>query len=215
MVEPINLNRARKAKARAAAEAQAAVNRRRFGRTKAEKLNDAASVARLDQKLDQARRSEQAVPTLRPARPDELAALSDLCLRSKAIWGYDAAFLEACRPSLTLNPEDLTASFVQVAEQEDALAGVAQLLIEGDTAVLDKLFVDPARLRNGAGRLLFQWARDLAHSNGATQLTIDADPGAADFYRRMGAADIGVTPSHVIPGRMIPRLSLRLGPARE
>jgi hypothetical protein len=37
MTEPINLNKARKAKARAAEKAQAAENRVRFGRTKGEK----------------------------------------------------------------------------------------------------------------------------------------------------------------------------------
>jgi hypothetical protein len=58
VTEPINLNRARKAKVRAAAEALATANRQKFGRTKAEKLNDAASVARLGRKLDQARREE-------------------------------------------------------------------------------------------------------------------------------------------------------------
>ena len=58
MVEPINLNRARKAKARADAEAKAAANRQKFGRTKAEKLNDAASMTRLGQQLDQARREK-------------------------------------------------------------------------------------------------------------------------------------------------------------
>jgi hypothetical protein len=37
MVEPINLNRARKARARAADKTQAAENRVRFGRSKTEK----------------------------------------------------------------------------------------------------------------------------------------------------------------------------------
>lgn len=37
MTEPINLNKARKARARAAEKAQAAENRVRFGRAKAEK----------------------------------------------------------------------------------------------------------------------------------------------------------------------------------
>ena len=37
MAKPINLNRARKARARAADTAQAAQNRLRFGRTKAER----------------------------------------------------------------------------------------------------------------------------------------------------------------------------------
>ena len=58
MAEPINLNRARKAKARAQAETKAAAKRQKFGRTKAEKLNDAASVTRLGQTLDQARREK-------------------------------------------------------------------------------------------------------------------------------------------------------------
>ena len=51
MPEPINLNRARKAKARAAAEGQATANRQKFGRTRSEKLNDKAAVLRLDKKL--------------------------------------------------------------------------------------------------------------------------------------------------------------------
>ena len=214
MVEPINLNRARKAKARAAAEAVAAANRQKFGRTKAEKLNDAAAVTRLGQTLDKARRDDLAVLVLRPARSDEVASISDLCLRSKAVWGYDAAFLEACRPSLTLTAEDLSTSHVQVAEQNGALVGVAQIVIEGETAALDKLFVEPARLRTGAGKRLFQWARDMALRAGASRLLIDADPGAAGFYRRMGAVEAGLTPSEVFPGRMIPRLSLDMRPAR-
>ncbi len=56
MVEPINLNRARKAKARAAAEAQAAINREKFGRTKAAKLNEQAAAQRMARTLDQTRR---------------------------------------------------------------------------------------------------------------------------------------------------------------
>ena len=39
--------------------------------------------------------------TLRAARPEEAAAISALALRSKAHWGYDEAFLAACRAELT------------------------------------------------------------------------------------------------------------------
>ncbi len=35
--------------------------------------------------------------TIRAARPGEADALSALCLRSKAHWGYDDDFLERCR----------------------------------------------------------------------------------------------------------------------
>ena len=52
MAEVVNLNRRRKAKARAAGEATAAANRALHGRTKAERLTDAADQARRDALLD-------------------------------------------------------------------------------------------------------------------------------------------------------------------
>ena len=56
MTEIINLNRARKAKARVDKSARADENRARFGRTKAEKQADAAEKARIARTLDDARR---------------------------------------------------------------------------------------------------------------------------------------------------------------
>ena len=56
MAEPINLNRARKARAKAVALAEAAENRVRFGRTKGEKAARAAEVERERRALDGAQR---------------------------------------------------------------------------------------------------------------------------------------------------------------
>ena len=147
---------------------------------------------------------------LRSARPEEGPALTELCLRSKAVWGYDDAFMQACRKELTLTPAAIMASQVQVAELDGRLAGVAEVKSGGDTAQLEKLFVEPAMLRTGTGRRLLDWAKATARAAGATALVIEADPGAAEFYRRMGAVDDGLVPSGSIPGRLIPRLNLRL-----
>jgi len=56
MAEIVNLNRARKAKARTEAQAAAAVNRTAFGRTKAEKLAAKAEAERRAKELDGAKR---------------------------------------------------------------------------------------------------------------------------------------------------------------
>jgi hypothetical protein len=56
MAEIINLNKARKAKERVDKSARAEQNRARFGRTKAEKLANAAERARNERLLDEARR---------------------------------------------------------------------------------------------------------------------------------------------------------------
>ncbi len=54
----INLRTARKAKARAGAEAKAIANRAAFGRTKSEKSAAATEAARTDRALDGARRGD-------------------------------------------------------------------------------------------------------------------------------------------------------------
>ena len=58
MAEILNLNQARKAKAKTDAKAKAAENRARFGRTKADKALDAARADKLKRDLDGAKREE-------------------------------------------------------------------------------------------------------------------------------------------------------------
>jgi GNAT superfamily N-acetyltransferase len=148
--------------------------------------------------------------TLRAAHPDEAAALTELCLRSKAIWGYDAAFMAACRDELTLTPETFGSSLLQVAVRDGRVIGMVQVGIAGEVAQLDRLFVEPDQLRSGAGRILLDWAKSAAREVGAVVMIIEADPGAAGFYRREGAVDAGTVASGSIPGRCIPKLSLAL-----
>lgn len=147
---------------------------------------------------------------IRPAHPGDLAALSLLCLRSKAVWGYSAGFLAACRRFLELRPDDLTGSHVAVAERRGHAIGVAQVTAGGPRATLDKLYVEPRALRTGAGTALFADAARVARAAGAVDLVIDSDPGAAGFFLRMGAHPAGEAASPAIPGRFLPRFVLPL-----
>ena len=58
MAEPINLNKARKARARAADKTQAAENRVRFGRSKAETTVSKLEAERARRAHDEAKREE-------------------------------------------------------------------------------------------------------------------------------------------------------------
>ena len=152
---------------------------------------------------------------LRPARVEEASTLTELCLRSKAVWGYDAEFLEACRAELVLHPADFESSYVEAAEIGRELVGMCQLTLTNGRGILERLFVDPSCLGRGIGRLLYRWAEDLARSNGAAEISIEADPGAESFYRRMGAIDDGTVASGSIPGRRIPWLRVILHQNRD
>ena len=62
---------------------------------------------------------------IRPARVEEAAALSDLCFRSKAVWGYDPEFMALMLAALGVAGEDIAAGDVWVATGADGqIAGV-------------------------------------------------------------------------------------------
>jgi GNAT superfamily N-acetyltransferase len=147
---------------------------------------------------------------LRSPMLDEAAALTDLCMRSKTIWGYDADFMAACRDELTLTPSAMHQTGLQVAEIDGKVVGVVELKFAGKVALLEKLFVEPSAQKTGTGRQLFAWAKATAMSRGARMLVIESDPHAAGFYRCMGATDDGNVASMTIAGRSIPRLKLTL-----
>ncbi|MAA81474.1 MAG: hypothetical protein CME97_04070, partial [Hyphomonas sp.] len=78
---------------------------------------------------------------LRPPRLDELPYLSDLCLRSKAVWDYDEAMLDAFKDELTLTEDDLESDVIIVAEDLRGVAGLSKLsLHQTGSTYPDKLF---------------------------------------------------------------------------
>jgi GNAT superfamily N-acetyltransferase len=150
---------------------------------------------------------------IRPARADEASALSELCMSSKAHWGYDTAFMEASRASLTITPEMIAEGRVLVAENGRGVIGVTTTaLIDASGAYdLGHMFVSPDAIRTGAGRALFDAILALVRERGGNRLVIVADPNAEDFYRCLGAKRIGDAPSESIPGRFLPLLEYKIG----
>jgi GNAT superfamily N-acetyltransferase len=147
---------------------------------------------------------------IRTAHVGEAETLSALCKRSKAHWGYDAAFMQLSNASLTIAPTLISTGRVIVAE-DGALLGVASLEpLKDGTYDLLHMFVDPAAIGRGVGTALFAEIAVRAKEEGACELSILADPHAEPFYIRMGAVRVGDAPSDAVPGRMLPLLSYRL-----
>jgi GNAT superfamily N-acetyltransferase len=152
---------------------------------------------------------------VRPALPQEAAALSTLCMRSKRHWGYDADFMRRCTASLTVGEEAIRQGRVWVAvDDRDQPLGVLQLTVDGTVVDLDKLFVDPAAIGTGVGALLFRHGLATAQRLGGRRMTILADPNAAAFYERMGSRFRSMEPSDAIAGRELPLYEHDLAPPR-
>jgi GNAT superfamily N-acetyltransferase len=157
------------------------------------------------------RQASHVDPAIRRARPAEAGVLSELALRSKAHWRYDADFLAACHDDLTLSPDDIATSTVYVFDGASAPAGFYRLvLLDDGVAELDALFVEPAAMGQGVGSRLWWHAVSTAAKLGCSELVWQSDPQTEGFYLTMGAQRAGASESTVMPGRMLPLMRFRL-----
>lgn len=151
---------------------------------------------------------------IRPVRPDEAEAIRALTLRSKAHWGYDAAYLADWADALDVGPDFLRASVSFAAEEGGALAGYYSLLFEPEAVPmntgaagpgwwLDNLFVEPAQMGTGLGGLLYRHAAAQVQARGGTALYLLSDARAAGFYAHMGGRQIGEMAS-IVPRVVLP-----------
>jgi GNAT superfamily N-acetyltransferase len=98
-------------------------------------------------------------------------------------------------PGGWLSPEEALGCWVLTLDGE--LAGHLIVTAEdADTALVERLFVDPRRTRAGLGRQLLEHAIDFAAEQGR-RLTLDvvnSRHGAVEFYRRAGWQETGRIP---------------------
>jgi GNAT superfamily N-acetyltransferase len=152
---------------------------------------------------------------IRPARVSEARLLSDLALRSKAHWGYSPEFIERCRAELSYSEEQLLADHMRffVLESSERIVGFYALERLNRTEIeLEAMFVEPAFIGTGFGRLLIEHAKSIASTMGAKQLIIQSDPYAKRFYAAAGGVVTGTSESASIPGRYLPTLTIDLAP---
>ena len=147
---------------------------------------------------------------IRRARPADAAALSGLAYDSKASWGYDEAFMAACRAELTVSGADLEAHKAFVVTRGDAHLGFYMLKMDGPCAEVWDFFMAAEAMGSGLGGRLWRHLEATARRCGAARIGVDSDPNAEGFYRKMGLRRCGEAPSLSIPGRLLPRLEKAL-----
>ena len=130
--------------------------------------------------------------------------LTELALRSKAHWGYDAEFMQMARPYMVIAPEIVEHGTAFVADGGGGILGFYILAIELGAPTLRDLWIDPALMRTGIGSALWAHMIGQARTLGYRTVRIVSEPNAEGFYLRMGARRTGLHESEAVPGRMLP-----------
>lgn len=147
---------------------------------------------------------------IRQGVANDTATLSNIAFRSKAYWGYDADFMEACRGELTYDANHLPATYFGVLEDPMVIGFYALDIKTKDTMELSALFVEPEFIGRGYGKALMNHAKIQAKVFGASAIEVQADPNALAFYQAMGGIENGKRESSSIAGRLLPVLLFEL-----
>ena len=147
---------------------------------------------------------------IRKASVYDAPALTELALRSKRAWGYDDVFIAKIMDDMVVRGDYLKHEHGLVAEERGSILGYAIMRTEEDTAILRDLFIEPAYFKRGIGTRLFAKCVEIARNHRLKRLSLESDPNAAEFYRRMGMHVAGSVPSSAGNGRNLPLMEMDL-----
>ena len=123
--------------------------------------------------------------TIRRAAATDHAAINAIVQGSSAYGGVYRAILDGYE----VTARQIVETETWLAEEEAPL-GFYSLVLDAQ-AELDLMFVSDAAQGRGVGRVLFDHMRGVAKAHGGANVKIVSHPPALNFYRRMGAIEVG------------------------
>jgi GNAT superfamily N-acetyltransferase len=154
---------------------------------------------------------------IRPARPGEHVALSDIALRSGRHWNYTDEFMAYEPESITIAPEHITGAVTNVLELGGRALGFYVLTGEPPEMELSRMFLELDAIGTGCGRRLWEHMTETARGLDVAVIMLDADPNAEPFYLRMGAVTIGIADWEppMMPGWRVRLMRYEIPPAGQ
>lgn len=160
---------------------------------------------------------------LRPARPDDAAAVTALLQRSYPVLlapDYDPAVLAAALPRMTqAQPGLLSAGTWFVVEQDGQVVAAGGWTPQAPggapshpgTGHIRHVVTDPSQTRRGHARAILSQALDQARAAGMTRMECLSTRTAVPFYRSMGFGVLGPVDVALPGGVMFPAVAMAQG----
>ena len=146
--------------------------------------------------------------TFQAATADQAQLLSDIAIEAKGYWGYSREQLEIWRDGLRIEPDYIQKHTVRTVKVNGDVVGFFAIT-QGETAMLDHLWILPAVIGRGIGKLAFLEIITECQKLGIDTFTIISDPDAEGFYLHHGAVKVGEVES-IPQKRMLPKLQFNI-----
>ncbi|QOD59404.1 GNAT family N-acetyltransferase [Polaribacter haliotis] len=130
--------------------------------------------------------------------------LTEIALKSKAIWGYSNELIESWREDLTVTSTIISKEIIYKFMVDTKIAGFYFLNKPKENSIeLEMLFVLPNFVNRGIGKQLLTHSFEKAKSLDSKKMILLADPNAVPFYKSQGFYKINKIESS-IAGRFLP-----------
>jgi len=137
--------------------------------------------------------------------------LSDIAYRSEAYWGYDLDFMEKFKVVYQITEDFLNRSETYIIEDNGNAVGFYSLLVKDKVASLEYLYIDAQSIGKGYGKKLWNHLVNITCKNlEVKEFTFVANPGAKDFYLKLGAIYLGEAESKLKKGFMLPKFVYKI-----
>jgi GNAT superfamily N-acetyltransferase len=141
------------------------------------------------------------VEHVRSADASEVGALVELQRRASLVWEEYRDQLIASPDAVEVPVEAFAGDGVRVAVGAEGVVGFSVVLAGADRVrELDGLFVEPAVMGQGVGRVLVADVVARARDDGVERIDVTANPRAVGFYERVGFVADGPVPTRFGPG---------------
>lgn len=116
------------------------------------------------------------------ASVEGVAHYSSLIARSKGVWDWPKGYLESALPLLRIDADYLASSLSFETRSRAELIGFYSLVVNGQYATLDHLWIEPTSIGQEAGRFAVKHAAEIARTRDLTAMNVWPDPPAEKFY---------------------------------
>lgn len=148
--------------------------------------------------------------TIVSASPKDADLLAGLEVRSESYWGYSTDFMEKFKRIYLITEEFIADHPTFMLKDNETIVGFYGIMQSDSEVSLEYLFIEPAFIGKGYGRILWNHALEECRKLGITEFTIITSPDARGFYFRLGATVFTEVDSLISDGKKTPKLIYRL-----
>ncbi len=143
----------------------------------------------------------------------DAVSITELTIRSKNFWNYGERQIAEWRDELTITSKYIDENQVYKLMIKHELVGFYAFNPENDKILkLNFLFIEPKYIGKGYGKILITDFLKRVRETDYEKVTLDADPNAEKFYKRVGFKVVGNLKSS-IKDRFLPIMEMKIKPA--